>query len=46
MSGKHFKIHPMLFVEEDLIKTAVQKTYCQEGVTWVMSQEMLHQTLS
>ena len=29
-------MYTMLFVEEDLIKTAVQKTYCQEGVTWVM----------
>lgn len=39
-------MYTMLFVEEDLIKTAVQKTCYQEDVTWVMSQEMLLQTLS
>lgn len=39
-------MYTMLFVEEDLIKTAVQKTSCQEDETWVMSQEMLYQSLS
>lgn len=39
-------MYTVLFAEDNLIKTAIQKTSYQEGETWVMSQEMLHQTLS
>jgi len=36
----------VLFVEEGLIKTVIQKTSYQEDETWVISQEMLYQSLS
>lgn len=46
MRGEHLKTYTVLFAEDNLIKTAIQKTSYQEGETRVMSQEMLHQTLS
>lgn len=39
-------MNTVLFAEDDLIKTAIQKTSYQEGETRVMSHKMLHQTLS